>query len=107
MAKVDLGELTKGEVRVLTGQPRGVEASKLFGLEKLEQTDGVVSVVAPDDLDTVTPSFVQGFLNAAFERLGEEGLASKYDFTALHDYLQQDFDIGIKRLKLRKEAFAI
>jgi hypothetical protein len=107
MAKIDLIELTRGEVQVLTGQPRGVEASLMYKLTELEALNETIQILAPSDLDAITPSFVQGFLNSAFERLGGAGIHATYDFSQLSEHLQEDFEIGLKRLKLRRNVIPV
>ena len=100
MATVDLARLTKNEVSMLTGHERGVQARLLFSLDSLEADDDVVQIVAPTNLDTITPSFVQGFLARSISRLGRERLLTKYDFSTLPAVLREDFVTGIERLTM-------
>lgn len=100
MATVDLAQLTKNEVSMLTGHERGVQARQLYSLDRLEAEDGVVHIVAPASLDTITPSFVQGLLAQSISRLGRERLLSKYDFSTLPVALREDFVTGIERLAM-------
>jgi hypothetical protein len=104
MPNVDLTELTKKKVRMLTGHVRGVESRNHFKLDELEQNDKVIVITAPDDLEAITPSFVQGFFAATITKLGEGAITKHYDFTALPLVLQQDFQMGIERLKLHVTA---
>lgn len=101
MAQIDLKLLTKGEVFMLSGAPRGVAARELFKLDQLEQTDEAISICAPEDLDTVTPSFVQGFLAKSVVNLGAERFKSRFDLSGLPEYLAKDFLVGIERLLMR------
>lgn len=101
MAQVDLLDLTKGKVRMLSGHPRGLSAREYYNLDKLEGKDEVIVVIAPDKLDTITPSFVQGFFGAAVANLGRDRTLKHYDFSKLPSYLAQDLTIGIDRLALR------
>ncbi|WP_146010358.1 hypothetical protein [Acidimangrovimonas sediminis] len=98
MAQVDLKDLTRGEVRMLTGQPRGFNARKHYHMDDLDLSDEPVTIVAPEDLDTVTPSFVQGFLATSLRSLGEEKFRTKFNFDRLPSLLQDDFRLGIERV---------
>jgi hypothetical protein len=100
MVTVDLARLTKDEVSMLTGHERGVQARALFSLDSLEAQDDVVRIVAPTSLDTITPSFVQGFLARSISELGRDQLLSKYDFSTLPAALREDFVTGIERLTM-------
>ena len=107
MSEIDLSRLTKQKVTMLTGQQRGVSARELYRLDELDQKPDKVVVVAPDDLDTITPSFVQGFLAASLSRLGANELRKKYDMSNLPKMLQTDFQTGIERLLLHERSDAV
>lgn len=104
MATIDLTKLTKGEVRMLTGLPRGLSAREHFELDRLDQMGEPVVILAPDDLDTVTPSFVQGFLARSLMALGKDRFVEKFDLSKLDGLIASDFRIGMERL-LRRKAF--
>ncbi len=106
MATVDLARLTKNEVSMLTGHERGVQARALFSLDSLDVQDDVVRIVAPTNLDTITPSFVQGFLARSISQLGRDRLFTKYDFSTLPAALREDFVTGIERLAMHARRSA-
>jgi hypothetical protein len=102
MTNIDLQVLTKNEVRSLSGHDRGNEARSFFNLDSLDTEETEVTVVAPDELDTITPSFVQGMFGRSVQRLGKEQFFVKYKF-ALSRYLLSDIESGIDRTQfLRK-----
>ena len=100
MAEIDLSRLTKKEVTMLTGHPRGLSARDMYELDALDSLPDDVIIVAPENLDTITPSFVQGFLAASLSTLGVDGLRRKYNTSNLPSDLQIDFETGIQRLLL-------
>lgn len=104
MPKVDLTELTKKKVRMLTGHIRGVQSREHFRLDDLEGGEEVIVITAPDDLEAITTSFVQGFLAGTIAKFGAAGISRHYDFSKLPVILQQDFQLGIERLKLHAVA---
>ena len=100
MPEIDLSLLTKDKVTMLTGHPRGLSARELYNLDQLDSSIDAVSIVAPEGLDTITPSFVQGFLAGSLRAIGVERLRKKYDLSHLPSFLQDDFETGIQRLLL-------
>ena len=107
MATVDLERLTKNQVSMLTGHERGVQARELFALDSLEAGDDVVRIVAPKNLDTITPSFVQGLLAGSISKLGKDRVMSKYDFSTLPAALREDFVTGIERLAMHARRSSV
>ena len=106
MPEIDLRLLTKGKVTMLTGHIRGLSARTMYDLDALDNNADAVSIVAPDNLDTITPSFVQGFLASSLQTMGVERLREQYDFSRLPSFLQEDFETGIQRLLLHDASKA-
>jgi len=104
MVQIELEKLTQGKVRMLSGHERGKEARLLFKLRRYESEDDQISVVAPENLDTVTPSFVQGLLGEGVATSGAELIDAKYDFSEMRVELIEDFEIGMRRLKSLSNA---
>lgn len=100
MPCVDLNRLTKGKVGMLTGHVRGEQARGMFNLDSIGERDEMWTFTAPSNLDTITPSFVQGLLGASLHRLGAERLRALLDLTRLPAILQEDFELGLQRLEL-------
>ncbi|SEO32943.1 hypothetical protein SAMN05216227_11021 [Pseudorhodobacter antarcticus] len=104
MTKIDLVRLTKNKVRMLTGQIRGVESRALYSLDELEASGSPIQICAPESLEAITTSFVQGFLGATVYERGDEAVDALYDFSLLPKTLEDDFRVGIERLKLHSAA---
>lgn len=104
MIKIDLSILTKNKVRMLTGHVRGVESRNMYKLDLLEAEGEPIVLTAPDNLEAITPSFVQGFLGDAVTRLGSSAVEALYDLSQLPLFLRDDFQVGIERLKLHAIA---
>ena len=98
MVHIDLGELTKGEVHMLTGHPRGLKARELYGLDDADKDGDVIVIVAPKDLDIVTPSFVQGLLARSVNSESSKELTSRIDLSNLPRLIRDDFETGIERV---------
>nr|WP_321509383.1 hypothetical protein [uncultured Celeribacter sp.] len=102
MVQIDLSQLTSAHSRVLAGHRRGVEARTLYHLDEIEKdpSDRIV-IIAPGQLETISPSFIQGFLGETLKKIGPNAMRSILDFSELKPFLRDDFEIGIKRLTLR------
>ncbi|WP_411818673.1 hypothetical protein [Hyphococcus sp. DH-69] len=96
--KIDLTQLTKGEVRNLTGQDRGKAARQLFELDILDKDSEMVTVIVPPELDAITTSFFQGMFSASVRsaKTAEKFLA-KYHFETNASIMEQIIR-GIQRV---------
>jgi hypothetical protein len=72
MAEINFNELTRGEVASLAGHERGLEARRHFRLDELDRLSDAIRVVAPQNLDALTPSFVQGLFATSVHLLGDQ-----------------------------------
>lgn len=104
MPRVDLNELTQNRVKMLTGHHRGLSGREHFHLDQLDTAPEAIVIVAPESLDAITPSFVQGFLAASLVKLGSDQFEKHYDFSRLPRLLQEDMRTGIERLKLHMRS---
>lgn len=100
--RIDLTSLVGDNVHVLAGMERGIAARKAFEMDLLDAGDEGVVIVAPDNLEAIAPSFVQGFFSKTLSVLGEKGLLEKYRFE-LDSFLTEDMTNGIKRLKMSRK----
>lgn len=89
MPTIKLAELTKNQVRSLSGQERGFTARTHFGLDKLDRTPGPVIISVPDDIDSISPSFLRGMFSLSIIALGASAFLSHYVFDARPQILKQ------------------
>ena len=83
MITIDLGEFTKGEVRNLSGHPRGSRARSHYEIEKLDKSSENILVKVPREVDTLGPSFFQGmFAESVISLGGPEKFFNHYFFDA-------------------------
>lgn len=102
MHLIDLSALTKNEVVMLSGEPRGVAAREVFLGDEVPHTENL-KIVAPDDLITITPSFVQGFFSARMDAVGIEAFDGLLDLSELPDHLKSDIRDGLNKLRYRRQ----
>lgn len=99
--RIDFKSLVGKDLLVLAGMERGLAAREDFNLDSLDEADEDVVIIAPDSLEAIAPSFVQGFLSRSYSKLGEDRLREKYNFQ-LSDDLHSDILEGIKRLRMKR-----
>lgn len=97
MATVDLSILTREGARVLIGHEKGLAARARLELDALDGVADEVTVVIPDHLRTLTPSFVQGLFAKSIHNLGEKGFFRHYKFRAAPSILN-DIRAGVDRV---------
>lgn len=100
--EIQLEILTQGKVSMLSGHDRGLKAREHFNIEKLEQECEKITIISGENLDAITPSFVQGFW-ATSNNLskGREEFLAKYQFDA-PDFIRDDFLAGLDRLLMTR-----
>lgn len=105
MEKMDLGKLTQGEVAVLLGYDYGVTARKYFNLDALDLLQEPIGVILPDELDTIAPSFVQGFFGKSALVLGSrDAFFGHYQFDKWPDDMLLQVDTGVARALMDRSA---
>ncbi len=70
--EINLGELTDGgKVANLSGRHRGLAARAHFGLDWHSASEVKPAVInVPADLDSITPSFLQGMFGSSMQAVG-------------------------------------
>lgn len=96
MVSIDLKTLTKPGSRVLIGHENGVAARQHFQLDYLDSGREVVTVVVPQELRSLTPSFVQGMFAGSVHKLGPTEFFRRYKFEA-PKYIIEDIRSGVDR----------
>jgi len=91
MDKLDLTSLREnGEMTVLSGKVRGEQARRLYDIDRLDEVEGTVEVVLPDNLISITPSFVQGMFSKSVRKFESvDAFTRKYLFDASPTILNQ------------------
>lgn len=97
MTQINLHDLTDGgAVRNLAGHDRGMQARVRFGLDKLDAAADTVTVVVPDEIYLLSPSFIQGMFVPSIKQLGgRDGFLRHYQFDASNLIMDQ-IESGIR-----------
>ena len=83
-------------VRNLSGKERGMAARADLRLDDLDKGPDQITVLVPDFLDTISPSFFQGMFSESIRALkGKDAFLRKYKFKGSEGIMQW-IDIGIR-----------
>ncbi|MGV1803793.1 hypothetical protein ACQZ6A_18165 [Agrobacterium vitis] len=105
MKQVDLKALTKGEIAVLLGFEYGKRARGHFNLDVLDSVDEPIELVLPSDLDTIAPSFVQGFFGKSALKFGnKERFYAHYLFRGWPEDMLLQIDTGLSRALMDRSS---
>jgi hypothetical protein len=97
MQQIDLTELTRDEVTILAGQPRGLAAREHFDLLSLDQSAAPVAVLVPDNLEAITASFFQGMFAESVAKFNNAArFLSHYRFDVSPELMEDIMD-GINK----------
>lgn len=86
----------QGRTRNLSGKERGVAARAQLRLEEFDSSPEEISILVPEYVDTISPSFFQGLFSQSIHALnGRDAFLSKYHFVA-NDSIKRWIEIGIR-----------
>lgn len=77
----------KGTIsKVFTGRDRGKKVREDSKIDEIEATNETVSIIIPDNIYSINPSFFEELFVNVVKKLGKEGFLDKFSFTSLGDY---------------------
>ena len=92
MTELRLETLTKGKVRNLSGHERGLEARTFYNLDDMDETDEVVKIIFPNDIDVIATSFFLGMFSESIKRFkSKDAFLRHYSFVARPEIIEQVF----------------
>lgn len=65
--------------QIFTGRNKGVEARNDFGLNLIDEEEGIIYILIPSDTWGINPSFFGGLFEGSIKKLGSKFL-EKYKF---------------------------
>lgn len=72
--------------KVFTGRDRGEYVRKHSHIDELEKKFDKITIIIPDQIYSINPSFFEEFLVNVVKRLGKEQFLAKFEFKSLGDY---------------------
>ena len=71
------------------------------------QSKGKITVIIPDNIYSINPSFFEELFINAVSELGREGFFEKFEFKCLGDYnYEKTLSESVNRVLREKEAFS-
>ena len=101
---IDLNLVTdNGKVTNLSGKERGLAARELFKIDTLDNSKEPISVITPNTLITIAPSYFLGIFGESVVKLGgKEQFLEKYKFYTSPNVMRQILT-GISRSLMRRD----
>lgn len=101
-AKIDLRKHLFQNALIFTGRDRGKQVRTVSKINELEAINDSIIVVIPNNIITISPSFLEEFFYNVVTKLGKDAFKSKFTFENPGDYkIEKNLDTAIKRI-LRK-----
>ena len=91
-----LGDHLPSNKRILSGRDVGEKARDRYKLSEFDDLDGVVTIVIPKKIWTLSASFFLGCFGNSVRKLGEEKFRQKYIFDC-DELFRPNIDDGIYR----------
>ena len=104
---IDLQDYRIPGSRVLAGRERGFEAREASKIDTLAKECETVTIIIPDDMGAVTPSFLEPFLYNAVLHLRPENFFRKFKFQNNGRYkIDDDLFEAVDRIVSQESSLA-
>lgn len=105
MTQIDLNEyrtrIGEKRSRVFTGRDRGADVRDKSRIDSLFPKNDFVQIIIPDDIFSITPSFLEEFFNNIVLNYGKQETLNKVKFKGKYK-IQGAFDEAIDRILQQK-----
>lgn len=93
--------------KVFTGRDRGADVRKKSKIDSLSQSDQQTTILIPQDIRSINPSFLEEFLINVVTKLGAAGFKEKFKFENPGKYkIDNDLQEAIERILREENALA-
>ena len=89
--------------KVFTGRDRGEDVRKNSGIDNKFATADSLTIIVPDDIFSITPSFLEEFLFNIVHDYGKDAVLQKLRFKGKYD-IHQSLDEAIDRILQKKNG---
>jgi hypothetical protein len=101
---INLEEYRTQGSRVFTGRDRGIDVRLRSNINKIEAESGKISIIIPNDIGSINPSFLEEFLFDVVVKLKYEAFFAKFSFECGGRYkIENDLQEAVERI-LREET---
>lgn len=85
--------------KVFTGRDRGEIVRKKSMIDELEEISDKVTIIIPENIRSINPSFFEEMLKNVVKKLGREGFLNKFSFLSNGTYnYQKPLNEAIERI---------
>jgi hypothetical protein len=93
--------------KVFIGRPRGIKVREASLIDQVEPKYNTITIVIPDDISSINPSFLEELLLNVVLRLGETKFKQKFNFVNEGRYkIDSDLEEAIDRILREENALA-
>ena len=104
---IDLQDFRTPGSKVFTTRPRGVDVRKKSQIDSIEPTYDKITIIIPNDISSINPSFLEEFFENVVMKLGESGFYQKFSFINEGRYkIENDLSEAIDRILREESALA-
>ncbi len=94
--------------KVFTGRDRGIEVREASRIDTLADQKDLITLIIPNDIRSINPSFLEEFLINVVKKLGENGFKQKFVFKNDGEYkIDDDLQEAIERILREETALSI
>lgn len=91
--------------KIFTGRDRGKSVREKSGIDNIEQEYDSISIIIPDNIYSINPSFFEELFVNVVKKLGKEKFLVKFKFNSIGDYdYNKPLNEAIDRILRRKTA---
>lgn len=82
MAIINLEHFRTPGSKVFTGRDRGIEVRNKSKIDEIEasSSEDIISIIIPEDIRSINPSFLEEFLSHVVKKLGKEAFFKRFSF---------------------------
>lgn len=104
---INLQDFRTAGSKVFTGRDRGVEVRKKSKIDTIINEYDEISIIIPEDIRSINPSFLEEFLLTVVTKLGETGFNNKFKIVNPGRYqVKEDLHEAIERILREENALA-
>lgn len=107
MTTINLQDYRTVGSKVFTGRDRGIQVRTLSKIDLLADQADTVSIIIPEDIRSINPSFLEEFLFNVVTKLGETSFKQKFSFVNKGRYkIENDLNEAVERILRDENALA-
>jgi hypothetical protein len=104
---INLQDFRTPTSKVFTGRDRGEKVRKDSKIDVLSEQSGTITIIIPDDIRSINPSFLEEFLVNVVSKLGRNGFYTKLKLENNGRYkVEEDLNDAIDKILREENALA-